>query len=100
MRLSEQQTQSILETVCRIAGIDATVYLFGSRLDDRAKGGDVDLLIESDTSLSLILRAQIKMRLESLLGLPVDIVSKARGVVATPFQAIAQSNSVKLGVST
>lgn len=98
MRLSEQQTQSILETVCRLAGADATVYLFGSRLDDHAKGGDLDLLIESDTSVPLILRAQIKMRLEALLGLPVDIVSKTRGAAATPFQAIAQSNSVKLSV--
>ena len=83
----------IAETVSHLAGADAVVYLFGSRLDDRMKGGDIDLLIESDAPLSLIDRAHIKIELESRLGLPVDIVSKTRGAVATPFQVMAQSGS-------
>ena len=33
---------------------------------------------------------QIKMEPESQLGLPVDIISKSRSVVATPFQIIAR----------
>jgi predicted nucleotidyltransferase len=96
MRLTKQQTDTILHTVSRLAGIDAAVYLFGSRLNDQAKGGDIDLLIESGTQLSLIQRAQIKMELESELGLPVDIVSKALGVATTPFQSIALSSSTLL----
>jgi len=98
VRLTKQQAQMITQTISRLAGAGATVYLFGSRLNDQAKGGDIDLLIESDTPLSLIQRAQIKMELESQLGLPVDIVSKSRGAVATPFQSIAQSRSVQLVV--
>ena len=76
MRLTKQQTEAITRTVTRLTGIGTAVYLFGSRLNDQAKGGDIDLFIESDTPLSLIHRAQIKMELESQLGLPVDIVSK------------------------
>lgn len=34
------------------------------------------------------------MQLKSQIGLPVDIMSKSRGAVATPFQVIAQSQSV------
>ena len=98
MRITKEQTQLITQTVTRLAGTGTVVYLFGSRLNDRAKGGDIDLLIESDTPLSLIHRAQIKMELESQLGLPVDIVSKSRGAVATPFQVIAQSRSAQLEV--
>ena len=98
MRLTKQQTQLITHTVSRLAGTGAAVYLFGSRLDDQAKGGDIDLLIESDTPLSLIHRAQIKMELESQLGLPVDIVAKTRGAVATSFQIIAQSRSAQLEI--
>lgn len=96
MRLTKQQTETITQTVTRLAGIGSAIYLFGSRLNDQAKGGDIDLFIESDTQLSLIQRAQIKMELESQLGLPVDIVSKSRGAVATPFQIIAQSQSIQL----
>ncbi len=99
MRLTKQQTHTIIQTVCRLAGMGAVVHLFGSRLNDQAKGGDIDLLIESDSPLSLIQRATIKMELELQLGLSVDIVSKSRGAVATPFQIIAQYNSVQLEVS-
>ncbi len=96
MRLTKQQIDAITQTVVRLAGNDAAVYLFGSRLNDQAKGGDIDLFIESDTQLSLIQRAQIKMQLESQLGLPVDIVSKSRFAVATPFQDIAKSHATRL----
>lgn len=98
MRLTKQQTHIIIQTVCRLAGMGAVVHLFGSRLNDQAKGGDIDLLIESDLSLSLIQRAKIKMELEQQLGLPVDIVSKSRGNVATAFQIIAQYNSAQLEI--
>ncbi len=98
MRLTKQQINTITQTVTRLAGTGAAVYLFGSRLNDHAKGGDIDLFIESDTPLSLIHRAKIKMELESQLGLPVDIVSKSRSAAATPFQIIAQSNSAQLEI--
>jgi predicted nucleotidyltransferase len=96
MRLTKQQTHTITQTVSCLAGTGSTVYLFGSRLNDQAKGGDIDLFIESDTQLSLIHSAQNKMELESQLGLPVNIVSKTRGVCTTHFQIIAQSHSTQL----
>ncbi len=98
MRLTKPQIKIITQTVCRLAGMEASVYLFGSRLNDQAKGGDIDLIIESDLKLTLIDKAQIKMDLESQLGLAVDIVSKFRGAVATPFQNIAQSQAIKLEI--
>ena len=98
MRLTKQQIHTITQTVFRLAGAGASIYLFGSRLNDQAKGGDIDLFIESDTPLSVIHRAQIKMELETQLGLPIDIVSKIRGAVATPFQIIAQSHAAQLEV--
>ncbi len=98
MRLTKQQTHTIIQTVSRLAGTEAVVHLFGSRLNDLAKGGDIDLLIESDLPLSLIQRAKIKMELETQLGLSIDIVSKSRGAVATPFQIIAQYNSAQLEI--
>ena len=61
MHLTKQQTHTIIQTVSRLAGTGALVRLFGSRLNDQAKGWDIDLLIESDVNLSLIQRAKIKM---------------------------------------
>ena len=98
MRLTKPQIKIITQTVCCLAGMEASVYLFGSRLNDQAKGGDIDLIIESDLKLTLIDKAQIKMDLESQLGLAVDIVSKFRGAVATPFQSIPQSQAIKLEI--
>ncbi len=40
----------------------------------------------------LIHRSQIKMEPELQLGLSVDIISKSRSTVATPFQIIAWFN--------
>ena len=45
MRLLPQQINIIRQTVAEIAGDDAKVRLFGSRRDDKARGGDIDLAL-------------------------------------------------------
>ena len=44
MRLSLSTRSTIRDTVRSVVGPDATVRLFGSRTDDDARGGDIDLL--------------------------------------------------------
>ncbi len=46
MRLSDKEIQIFKDTILRIDD-NAAIYLFGSRTDDKAKGGDIDLLIIS-----------------------------------------------------
>ena len=45
MRLSTDQVQAIRDAATSTFGQDAAVWLFGSRVDDAKKGGDIDLLV-------------------------------------------------------
>ena len=45
MRLTPAQINAIKSTAQTVLGDGARVTLFGSRVDDSAKGGDVDLMI-------------------------------------------------------
>lgn len=47
MRLTENDIKSIKKAIVRHFGKDAVVVLFGSRVDDKKRGGDIDLLVES-----------------------------------------------------
>jgi predicted nucleotidyltransferase len=60
MRLTEQQRAIIRATVAETFGAGAEVWLFGSRVDDSKRGGDIDLLIETDqVDVDAITRAEI-----------------------------------------
>jgi len=48
MRLSKTEQQIIKDAVLSIDP-QARIYLFGSRADDTKRGGDIDLLIATDT---------------------------------------------------
>ena len=56
MRISPQQIATIIHTARSVVGQDTQVWLFGSRLDDSRKGGDIDLLVESAPMAGLIER--------------------------------------------
>jgi predicted nucleotidyltransferase len=47
MRLSALQRQVLTQTARECFDPDVRVRLFGSRMDDTRKGGDIDLLIET-----------------------------------------------------
>ena len=62
MRLSPKERTAIREAI-KQTDPEAKVYLFGSRLNDKQKGGDIDLLVVSNQivfSDKLALLGQIK----------------------------------------
>lgn len=46
MRLTSEEHNAIIGAVCALDS-EASVHLFGSRVDDEKLGGDIDLLVES-----------------------------------------------------
>lgn len=53
MRLNTQQHQAIKKYFLEIFR-DGHIYLFGSRVDDEKKGGDIDLYIDSPDTENLV----------------------------------------------
>ena len=45
MRLNDDQIQAIRKAATNAFGQGTSVWLFGSRVDDAKKGGDIDLLV-------------------------------------------------------
>lgn len=49
MRLTPQQAAIIREAAAEVFGSEVRVWLFGSRVDDTRRGGDIDLLLQTAT---------------------------------------------------
>jgi len=96
MRLTSQQCAKIREVVERIAGTGVGIFVFGSRVDDATRGGDVDLIIETSEQLDLRQTSRITAQLESALQLPVDVVNLRKGSDWTPFQTMARASASHL----
>jgi len=72
LRLSTQTIKHIKQTFKEVFG-NGNIYLFGSRVDDTERGGDIDLfIIAQDSSLEQKIKALA--RLKRALHKPVDIV--------------------------
>jgi len=56
MRISSYQIEIINQLAIKCFGIDTKVFLFGSRLDDEKKGGDIDVLIKTSEKQKMNIR--------------------------------------------
>ncbi|MFM2274581.1 MAG: hypothetical protein RL211_453 [Pseudomonadota bacterium] len=79
MRLDDTTRDIIKSEIASLLGADAVVRLFGSRVDDSQRGGDIDLLIELPRALAS--RVQAECRLAARLyirlgGQKVDVLIK------------------------
>jgi uncharacterized protein len=94
MRLTEAQIATIKSTTRAVLGEGVQVTLFGSRLDDQKKGGDVDLYIEMPEP-ELMQKIRCKVQLQDSLDMPVDLVVKPLGDTS-PISLIAKKQGVQL----
>ncbi|MEW5791483.1 MAG: nucleotidyltransferase domain-containing protein [Pseudomonadota bacterium] len=99
MRLSPEQIATIRAAARETFGPDARVWLFGSRVDDSALGGDIDLLISSDSSIPDRERKRLRFvaRLQLRLGdQPIDALVLDPNVPRQPIRERALHEGVPL----
>ena len=88
MRLTKDQVDYVARSIRNHLGHNAKIWIFGSRLDDRKKGGDLDLYVETQPC-PLHTELRCKIELEEALGLPVDLIIRTDGD-NTPIACIAK----------
>lgn len=95
MRLKTSEKEAILRQTSRYASGGDT-YLFGSRTNPRARGGDIDLLLLTDTKLPLKRVRELRRAILSEIGeQKLDIVNFAKKATH-PFKDIALQDALKL----
>ena len=98
MRLTATQQQAIHEASLRCFGVPPR--LFGSRVDDTQRGGDIDLYIESTLSAPDAFQRQLQMAAElyrSLGDRKVDIVVNT-GAADLVVYRVARTGSVAVSL--
>jgi predicted nucleotidyltransferase len=63
MRLKEKHKEIIKNTAKHYFGEDVKIFLFGSRVNDELRGGDIDLYLETSSNENLLDR-KLKMLVE------------------------------------
>ena len=93
MRLKDEEKQAIIKAIHSIDP-NAKVYLFGSRVDDSGKGGDIDLLVFSG-KISYGDKLAVKKNIFSTLDeQKIDIVVTKDG--GEPFVQMVLEQGVQL----
>jgi predicted nucleotidyltransferase len=101
MRLTQQEIQIIKSSVHEVMGENATVWLFGSRVDDSQRGGDIDLFVETDLSEPterVLKTAQLWAQLQLRLGEQrIDIVlAAAQSDKPKLIEQVARNTGIRL----
>lgn len=99
MRLTRKMIKVIVDKAKSIVGDDAAIWVFGSRVNDELRGGDIDLLIEVNRKLEnrVASACQIAAKIQMVLGEQrLDILVKDSDTVNLPIHDVAKKQGIKL----
>lgn len=99
MRLTPQQVSDIVRLTHEQIHPQAKIWLFGSRVDDNARGGDIDLYIDTpcidDPGLAKI---RLRLAFEDTWGeCKVDLVLHQQTNPEQPIHVLARTEGIRLG---
>ena len=100
MRIAQQQREYAVNLLRRRFGENARIWLFGSRVDDARRGGDIDVYVEAE-AIPAPGKTKAKLdagvALESLFdGATVDLLVRFPGDPEQPIHRIAKRTGVPL----
>lgn len=100
MRLSANQVEAIKQEVAHYFGTDSEVWLFGLRVDDQRRGGDIDLHVtpgivdpERLATAQFAFLARLKRRIGDRR---IDLVLHRANAEDLPIHALARREGVHL----
>jgi len=97
MRLSEEQCSAIKKVVQEALGMKAHVWLFGSRVDDGKRGGDIDLYVETEKACELRDKIQLMTKIQLAIGMrKVDLIINSAGSAHKAIYSTAKLEGMRL----
>jgi predicted nucleotidyltransferase len=91
MRITSQQHETIIKTIREFIP-DGKVILFGTRADDAAHGGDIDLMLELPEPVdnpALMAARMAALVSRAMHGRKVDVLLSAPNLMRLPIHEIA-----------
>lgn len=92
MRLTDHGIQAIRQLALQVGGAQSHVRVFGSRLDDAAHGGDIDLMLELSEPVAnpALMAARMSAQVSrAMRGRKVDVLLSAPNLMRLPIHDIA-----------
>lgn len=99
VRLSASEIETIRTTVHRLLGDRALIRVFGSRARVDEKGGDIDILVETEQQLQDRVASACRLTSELQLQLgdqKIDVIIIDPGTQEQPIHQIARQTGVLL----
>lgn len=100
MRLTALQVEVITQSLKQYFGATADIWLFGSRVDNHQRGGDIDLYLETDLQEA---DALVDAKLRALSAIKrqlgdqkIDLVMHRRGQPLEPIHTEARNTGIPL----
>ena len=94
MRLTDEEVQSVRRLAQEVGGQRSRVRVFGSRLDDAARGGDLDIMLELPEPVAnpALMAAQMSAQVSRVMhGRKVDVLLSAPNLMRLPIHEVAFS---------